>query len=135
MAKKKKRELLFSITRKDFRIDTFRAGGKGGQKQNKTSSGVRITHFDSGAVGESREKRSQHDNRRLAFKRCVNSDKFKSWHRRRVSEILIDRHKIEQKVNMAMYNPNDIKIETYDSDNKVWVEGGAEEDRGDELEK
>jgi protein subunit release factor B len=39
------KELLFSLTKKDFRIDTFRAGGKGGQKQNKTSSGVRVTHI------------------------------------------------------------------------------------------
>jgi len=30
-------------TREDFRLDTFRSGGKGGQHQNKTESGVRIT--------------------------------------------------------------------------------------------
>jgi len=36
------KELLFSLTKKDFRVDTFRAGGKGGQKQNKTNSGVRV---------------------------------------------------------------------------------------------
>ena len=46
------RELLFSVTRDDFTIQTFRAGGKGGQKQNKTDSGVRCIHNASGAVGE-----------------------------------------------------------------------------------
>lgn len=70
----KERELLFSVTKKDFRIYTFRAGGKGGQKQNKTSSGVRFTHIESGAVGESREERSQHRNKEIAFKRCVDGE-------------------------------------------------------------
>lgn len=50
------KELLFSLTKKDFRIETFRSGGKGGQHQNKTDSGVRIVHLESGAVGESREE-------------------------------------------------------------------------------
>ena len=51
------RELLFSVTKKDLRIDTFRAGGKGGQNQNKRNTGVRVTHPDSGAVGEARDQR------------------------------------------------------------------------------
>lgn len=42
------RQLIFSARRKDFRIDVFRSGGPGGQHQNKTSSGVRITHLHSG---------------------------------------------------------------------------------------
>jgi protein subunit release factor B len=37
-----KKEKLFSITKKDFKIQTFRSGGKGGQHQNKTNSGVAI---------------------------------------------------------------------------------------------
>ena len=73
------KQILFSVTRKDLRVDYFRAGGKGGQKQNKTSSACRITHPASGAVGESREERSQHQNRRIAFHRLANSRKFKLW--------------------------------------------------------
>ena len=34
----------FSVTLDDCRVDTFRSGGKGGQHQNKTESGVRVTH-------------------------------------------------------------------------------------------
>jgi protein subunit release factor B len=75
------KELLFSLGKKDFRIDTFRAGGKGGQHQNKTNSGVRITHLESGAVGESREERSQLQNKRKAFERLVETKEFKIWHR------------------------------------------------------
>jgi protein subunit release factor B len=75
----KQRELLFSITKDQFRIDTFRSGGKGGQHQNKTESGIRITHLESGAVGESRAERSQLQNKKLAFKRLCESKKFKAW--------------------------------------------------------
>ena len=56
------KELLFTIRKKDFEIQTFRSGGKGGQHQNKTDSGVRIIHKASGAVGESRNDKSQHRN-------------------------------------------------------------------------
>jgi len=75
----KKKKLVFSVTAKDLRIDTFRAGGKGGQNQNKVNSGVRITHDASGAVGESREHRDQLHNKRAAFQRMTETKEFKSW--------------------------------------------------------
>jgi hypothetical protein len=74
-----KRELVFSVTLKDCEVQHFRAGGPGGQKQNKTSSGSRVIHHPSGARGESREERSQPQNTRLAFIRMVNSQKFGIW--------------------------------------------------------
>jgi peptide chain release factor 1 len=66
-----KRTLLFSARRKDFRIDTFKSGGKGGQHQNKTDSGVRITHIESGLSAESRSGRSQLSNRKEAFRKLA----------------------------------------------------------------
>ena len=51
------------------RVDTFRAGGAGGQHQNRTESGVRITHLPSGLVATARESRSQHRNRQTALGR------------------------------------------------------------------
>lgn len=51
------------------RVDTFRAGGKGGQHQNTTESGVRLTHLPTGIVVTAREERSQHQNRRVALER------------------------------------------------------------------
>jgi len=73
------KQLLFSVTKKDFDVQTFRAGGKGGQKQNKTESGVRIVHKESKAVGESREERSQAQNKKIAFNRLTKHPLFKSY--------------------------------------------------------
>ena len=51
------------------RVETFRAGGPGGQHQNVTESGVRLVHLPSGVRAVAREERSQHRNRALALKR------------------------------------------------------------------
>lgn len=106
------RELLFSITKKDFDVQTFRSGGKGGQHQNTTDSGVRIIHRDSGAVGESRNHRSQHQNKKAAFERLVASDTFKKWHRRKTAEMMGRAANIDRKVDEMMREEN-LKVECY----------------------
>lgn len=53
----------------DCRVETFRAGGPGGQHQNTTESGVRITHLPTDTAVTARESRSQHRNRRTALAR------------------------------------------------------------------
>lgn len=78
------RELLFSVTRKDLIIDTFTAGGPGGQHQNTSNTAVRIRHPESGASGECREFRSQHQNKRTALHRMVASKKFEIWKMKKV---------------------------------------------------
>jgi protein subunit release factor A len=65
------REVLFHADRKDFRIDTYRGTGPGGQHRNKTDSCVRITHIESGLSAECCESRSQHQNRGTAFRRLA----------------------------------------------------------------
>jgi ribosome-associated protein len=51
------------------RVETFRAGGKGGQHQNRTESGVRLVHLPTGVRATSRNERSQHRNKALALGR------------------------------------------------------------------
>jgi protein subunit release factor B len=53
----------------ECRLETFRAGGPGGQHQNTTDSGVRLTHLPTGISVTARESRSQHRNRKAALAR------------------------------------------------------------------
>lgn len=85
--RKAPRKLLFSTTLADCDISTFCTGGPGGQKQNKTASGVRITHRASGAVGEAREHRSQHANKKAAWERMGQSKTFQAWARMQAAKI------------------------------------------------
>jgi hypothetical protein len=103
---------LFSVTKEDFEWQFFRAGGKGGQKQNKTSSACRCIHRASNAVGESRDERKQSQNRKIAFTRCVQSDKFNIWLKLTCGAILAGYKSIEAEVDKAMAEEN-IKIEYF----------------------
>ena len=82
----------------DLVFETMRAGGPGGQHQNRTESAVRVTHRPSGVTAVARDERSQHRNRALAVRRLTavlagvhsreaNRQAFRDW----LSRISVER--------------------------------------------
>lgn len=113
------RRHLFSVTKDDLTIQTFRAGGHGGQHQNKTETGVRVIHKESGARGESREHKSQYRNKREAFLRMTQTDKFQAWMKQKTATMLQDQAELRRKVNRMVskwIRPANLKVE-------VWRDG------------
>lgn len=129
------KELLFTIDADDFKWDFFRASGHGGQKVNKTSSACRCTHIESGSVGISSDERSQWQNKKSAFLRCINTDKFKTWHKLEIGKRLLS---LEEKRNLDNMIDNElqynVKVEIKDISGN-WIDENQQKDDGIENDK
>lgn len=60
-----------TVRKTDLKIDFFRAGGPGGQNQNKRDSACRITHIPTGLSAESRVHKQQAKNKEAAFRKLA----------------------------------------------------------------
>ena len=115
------KELLFSLSKDkgDFVVQPFKGSGKGGQKRNKTMSACRIIHPESGAVSECQEERSFEQNKKKAFERLIEKDKFQQWYK---LECLRQRGilaQIEDEVEQDI-QPENIRVEV--QENGKWTE-------------
>ena len=95
------RELLFRVTKADFEETHIRGSGPGGQHRNKTSTGVRLRHKASGAVGEATDSKSQDQNRRAAFNRLRETPEWRRWFNEMVT-VTFGRKSVGQRVDEAM---------------------------------
>jgi len=124
--KRLSKELLFSLNSKDFKWDFFKTSGPGGQNKNKRDTACRCTHPPSGAIGIGSEEREQGKNRRLAFERCVNSDKFKAWHKLECAKIMASKElkkQVQKEVDAELNKSENLLVEIKDSNGK-WIKEG-----------
>lgn len=115
------RELILSVSAKDCIRQTFRAGGPGGQNQNKRETGVRFIHEPSGARGECREERSQLQNEKRAFHRLIHSPKFRVWMQRELGGYAA-REAEQLRLVEASMRPANLRIEVRELGHDRWVE-------------
>lgn len=115
-----KKELLFSITKKDFDISWFSGKGAGGQHRNKHQNCCRIKHRDSGASGTGQSEKSQIQNKKQAFLNCINSNKFQIYLRQRIGTETISTLDLEKQVEELIKEEN-LLIETYNENKQEWV--------------
>jgi protein subunit release factor B len=112
------RELLFSVTKKDLDITFFRGSGNGGQNRNKRDTACRIVHRASGAVATAQEHRTQLQNKRAAFLRLVETDRFKTWVRIQTGRATVKLSEMEAAVD-EMMSPDNLLVEVWDGN--AWV--------------
>jgi protein subunit release factor B len=118
-----KKELLFSLGPKDFKWEFFKSSGPGGQNKNKRDTACRCIHPPSGAIGVATEEREQGKNRKKAFVRCVESEKFKIWHKIETAKRMMDvdeKRKIKENIDKELSNEENLLIEVKDNFGK-WI--------------
>jgi protein subunit release factor B len=122
---KTNRRPLFSLSKDggDFTVEYFSGTGPGGQFRNHHCMCCRIRHPKSGAMATCAEERSQEANRRRAFRRLVESDRFKGWLRLEISRRSGEQAGIEAAVDRSL---GDVKIEVK-NDRGLWEEAKASE--------
>lgn len=101
---------VLTVTIKDCVVETKRGSGAGGQNRNKRDTAVRIVHPPSGAVGESQEQRTQLQNKKTAFRRMAETDKFKAWYKKQLGQVTLAEIQVSEQMR-----PNQLKMEVKDA--------------------
>ena len=100
-------EVVIDYNEKDFKIDTYRSGGAGGQHVNKTESAVRITHLPTGIVVECQDERSQIKNREKAWK-VMNSRLYDHFRSERIRTYNFPQGRVtDHRIGLTLYNLNE----------------------------
>ena len=117
------KELLFSVTKKDFDITYFSGSGAGGQHRNRHKNCVRLRHKETGIITVGQEERSLEANKKKAFENMINNEQFKFWLRTKANEAILkkDKEKPLEEIIQEMLNPTHLKIEIKD-ENGQWKE-------------
>ncbi len=121
------KELLFSITKKDFKINYFSGTGAGGQHRNRHMNSVRLTHLPSNVTVTGQSNKERLSNIKEALNNILKHPKFKIWHNEKVMEMLTGKS-IDDRVNESM-SPENLIIESKDEngrwskDNDLWEHG------------
>lgn len=115
------RRKVLSVTAADCELQTFTSGGPGGQHQNRSQTGVRYIHHPSGARGESRDERSQLQNKKLAWRRMAESKEFQLWLRRTLGQDAADEAEQSRRMlDFQMPGADEMRLEV--RVNGRWVE-------------
>lgn len=96
-----KKEILFSVTKKNLVITWYSGHGPGGTNRNRHKNCCRIHHPDSGVTVTGQDQRESAQNLKSAFHRLADNPKFKLWWKKKAHEIL-EGETLEQKVDKQM---------------------------------
>lgn len=133
------KELLFSLTKKDFVVEYYNGTGNGGQNRNKVAVACRIHHPASGAVSACQEERTQKVNRERAFKSLLEKPEFKKWLKLEIARKRGVLREVEERVEKEMRN---VKIEVRGEtgkfvtvDEQYFIDSGKAEDHFNQVQR